>query len=84
MQPDHAQAAQKFIDYLTSQPAQSVALLKYGFRPTLSSVGLDQPGSPFQQYADNGFKIDLPQQVAIPAGSVLNTLLDFWSRNVKR
>jgi len=73
-----------FINYLTSQPAQSVALLKYGFRPTLSSVALDEPGSPFQQFAANGFKIALPPQVAVPAGSVLNTLLDFWSRNVKR
>jgi ABC-type Fe3+ transport system substrate-binding protein len=82
--PDHAQAAQMFITYLSSQPAQSVALLKYGFRPTAASVGLDQPGSPFQQFASNGFKVELPPQVAVPQGSVLNTLLDFWSRNVKR
>jgi len=81
---DHAAASQLFINYLTSQPAQSVALLKYGFRPTLSSLALDEPGSPFQQFAANGFKIELPPQVAVPAGSVLNTLLDFWSRNVKR
>ena len=84
VQPDHAQAAQLFLNYLTSQPAQSVALLKYGFRPTLASVGLDTPGSPFQQFASNGFKVDLPPDVAVPPGSVLNTLLDFWSRNVKR
>jgi ABC-type Fe3+ transport system substrate-binding protein len=84
VQPDHAAAAQLFLNYLTSQPAQSVALLKYGFRPTLASARLDTPGSPFQQFAANGFKIDLPPQVAVPSGNVLNTLLDFWSRNVKR
>jgi ABC-type Fe3+ transport system substrate-binding protein len=84
VQPDHAQAAQLFINYLLSQPAQTVALMKYGFRPTLTSVALDQQGSPFQQYAADGYKVDLPPQVAVPGGAVLNTLLDFWSRNVKR
>ncbi len=82
--PDHAQAAKLFIDFLSSPPAQSVALLKYGFRPTASSVNLDQPGSPFQQYSANGFMTNVPPEVAVPAGGVLNTLLDFWSRNVKR
>lgn len=82
--PDHARAAQLFIDYLTSKPAQNVALLKYGFRPTLSSVALDQPGSPFQQFASNGFMQQVPKEVETPPGSVLSTLLDFWSRNVKR
>ena len=82
--PDHAQAAQLFINYLTSQPAQTVALLKYGFRPTLTSVSLDQPGSPFQQYDSSGFMQQVPPVVDVPSGSVLSTLLDFWSRNVKR
>jgi hypothetical protein len=82
--PEHAQAAQLFLNYLTSQPAQSIALLKYGFRPTLASVSLDQPGSPFQQYAGNGFLNSVAPEVETPPGSVLNTLLDFWSRNVKR
>jgi len=82
--PDHAQAAQLFINYLTSQPAQSVALLKYGFRPTLNTVSLDQPGSPIQQYAADGILKDIPPLVEVPAGGVLDTLLQFWSRNVKR
>ena len=82
--PDHAQAAQLFINYLTSQPAQSVALLKYGFRPTLNTISLDQPGSPFQQLAADGISKDVPPLVEVPPGGVLNTLLDFWSRNVKR
>ena len=84
--PQQAQAGKLFIDYLTSQPAQNLALLKYGFRPVEPSVQLEQPGSPFDRYAGNGFKADLSAfpQVEIPAGNVLNTLRDFWSRNVTR
>jgi hypothetical protein len=82
--PDHAQAAKLLIDYLASSPAQTTALLKYGFRPTLTSVSLSQPGSPFQQFAANGLMNDVPPLVQLPPGNVLNTLLDFWSRNVKR
>jgi ABC-type sulfate transport system substrate-binding protein len=84
--PEKAQATQAFISYLASKPAQEVALMKYGFRPTEASVALDQPGSPLQQYAPNGFITDLSAlpTVETPPGSVLNTLLEFWSRNVQR
>jgi hypothetical protein len=47
-------------------------------------ISLDQAGSPFQRYAANGLRIDLPAEVETPPGSVLNTLLDFWTRNVER
>jgi hypothetical protein len=84
--PQQTQAAKLFIDYLTSQPAQNIALMKYGFRPVDPSIKLEQPGSPFDHYAANGFKADLSAlpEVEIPAGNVLNTLRDFWSRNVSR
>ncbi len=84
--PQQARAAKLFIDYLASQPAQSVALLKYGFRPVEPSIQLEQSGSPFDRFAANGFKADLSSlpEVEIPAGNVLNTLRDFWSRNVTR
>ena len=84
--PQQTQAAKVFIDYITSQPAQNLALLKYGFRPADPSVKLEQPGSPFDRYAANGFKADLANipQVEVPAGNVLNTLREFWSRNVTR
>jgi len=84
--PQQAQAAKLFIDYLTSQPAQQSALMKYGFRPVDSSIKLEQSGSPFDRYAANGFRADLSSipDVEIPAGNVLNTLRDFWSRNVNR
>jgi extracellular solute-binding protein len=79
-------AATLFIDYLTGKDAQQLALMKYGFRPVDTSIKLDQAGSPFDRYAANGFLTDLSAlpEVEIPAGNVLNTLRDFWSRNVNR
>jgi ABC-type Fe3+ transport system substrate-binding protein len=80
------EAAKLFMDYLTDKPAQELALLKYGFRPVDTSIPLEQTGSPFDRYAANGFRADLSNipNVEIPAGNVLNTLRDFWSRNVSR
>ncbi len=79
-------ASELFIEYLTSREAQEIALMKYGFRPVDTSIKLDQAGSPFDRYAANGFLTDLSnlREVEIPAGNVLNTLRDFWSRNVSR
>jgi hypothetical protein len=84
--PDQAQAAQLFIDYLTSRKAQELALLKYGFRPVDTVIPLEQPGSPFDRYAANGFRADLSflPEAQVPPGSALNTLREFWSRNVTR
>ena len=84
--PQKTEAATLFIDFLTSKDAQEVALMKYGFRPVETSIKLDQAGSPFDRYAANGFLSDLSnlREVEIPAGNVLNTLRDFWSRNVHR
>jgi hypothetical protein len=84
--PDQQKAAQLFIDYLTSKPAQELALLKYGYRPVELSIPLEQPGSPFDRYAANGFRADLSflPEVQVPPGSALNTLRDFWARNVNR
>jgi hypothetical protein len=60
--------------------------MKYGFRPVSTEVSLNQPGSPFDRYAANGFLTDLStmKTIEIPDGNVLNTLRDFWSRNVSR
>ena len=79
---EEAQASKLFVDYLLSRPAQELALTQYGFRPADVSIALDMPGSPFGRYANNGIKINLPPQVQLPPGDVLNTLLDFWTRNV--
>jgi ABC-type Fe3+ transport system substrate-binding protein len=83
---EKAEAAKIFIDYLLSKPVQEVALLRFGFRPVDTSIPIDQFGSPFVQYAGNGFQSDLTNlpTVEVPDGSVLNTLLEFWSRNIGR
>jgi len=82
--PDQGTAARLLIDYLTDQPAQELALLKYGFRPINPAVALEQTGSPFARFGANGLQADLPPLVEVPPGGVLNTLLDFWSRTVPR
>jgi len=83
---DQRKASQIFIDYLTSKPAQELALFKYGYRPVDTSIQLDQAGSPFDKYASTGILADLGKipEVEIPSGSVLNALREFWSRNVNR
>jgi hypothetical protein len=45
---------------------------------------LNQPGSPFERYAANGLQADLSNlpEVEVPEGSTLNTLLEFWTRNI--
>jgi hypothetical protein len=84
--PQQTQAASLFMDYLTGKNAQQIALMKYGFRPVEPSIQLEQAGSPFDHFAANGFLSDVSnfREVEIPAGNVLNTLRDFWSRNVNR
>jgi ABC-type Fe3+ transport system substrate-binding protein len=82
--PQEARAAQEFVDFLTGREMQESALLQHGFRPVDGDIPLDQAGSPFQRYAVNGLHMDLPPAVETPPGNVLNTLLDFWTRNVER
>ncbi len=78
---DQAAAAQVFVDYLLSRPAQESALA-LGFRPADSSLSLTQVGSPFPGLAENGIRTDnLPPEVEVPPGNVLDTLLRFWERN---
>lgn len=77
-------AANVFITYLLSTHAQELAMMKYGFRPVDPSISLDKPGSPFSIYKTNGLQTDLPAMIQLPEGDVLNTLLDFWSRNIMK
>ncbi len=77
---DQAQAAQVFVDYLLTRPVQEKAL-EYGFRPADPAIPLDQAGSPFNRFAANGISIDVPPQVEVPPGNVLDTLLRFWERS---
>jgi ABC-type Fe3+ transport system substrate-binding protein len=79
---EKAEAARLLIDYLTRPQAQELALVKYGFRPVDPTINLDMAGSPFNLYRDSGLKTALLPEVEIPPGNVLDTLLDFWNRNV--
>ncbi len=83
VRPENAVAAQRFLDFLTGRTAQELAL-SHGFRPVDPAIPLDQPGSPFLQYAANGLRINLPPEVEVPDGNTLNTLLEFWARNIER
>jgi ABC-type sulfate transport system substrate-binding protein len=82
VEPAEAQAARVFLDFLTGREMQELAL-QYGFRPVHQGVTLDQTGSPFGRYESNGVRMDIPDQVEVPPGNVLNTLLEFWARNVQ-
>jgi ABC-type sulfate transport system substrate-binding protein len=80
--PEEAQAAELFLDFLTDMEMQQLAL-RFGFRPVDDAVSLTGAGSPFPRYEANGVRLDLPDEVTVPAGSVLNTMLEFWARNVE-
>ena len=82
--PEKAEAAKLFLDFLTDEEMQELALMAYGFRPVHPGIAIDQPGSPFLQYVDNGVQLTIPPEVEVPPGNVLNTLLEFWARNIQR
>ena len=81
---EERQAAQKFIDFLLQPEHQQLALNKYGYRPSEASISLDGAGSLFLRYKDSGFRINLPPEIDLPDGATLNTLIDFWARNIDR
>lgn len=83
VEPQTAEAAQVFIDFLLTEEAQTTALLNHGFRPADASISLEQSGSPFITYQENGIRTQLPTVVETPRGDVLNTLIDFWQRTVR-
>jgi Ca-activated chloride channel family protein len=80
--PEKELGARQFLEFLTTREMQELALLEHGFRPVDPSIPLDQPESPLQVYAANGLRVNLPPEVEVPRGDVLQTLLDFWARNI--
>lgn len=80
---EQAEAARLFIDYLESDAVQRTALLNHGFRPVNSAISLTQDGSPFNDYASNGFSVSVPNEVEVPDGTTLDKLLTFWSDNLQ-
>jgi ABC-type sulfate transport system substrate-binding protein len=80
--PEEARAARTFLDFLTSREMQELAL-QHGFRPVDDGISLERPGSPFPRYTSNGVRLDLPAEVEVPEGNVLNTMLELWARTVQ-
>jgi ABC-type Fe3+ transport system substrate-binding protein len=81
---DKEAAAKLFIDYLHDKPAQEAALIEHGFRPIDETISIDETGSPFLLYMPNGLLVDIPPEVELPPGDVLDTLLNFWNRNIQK
>ncbi|NNJ09070.1 substrate-binding domain-containing protein [Chloroflexales bacterium ZM16-3] len=75
------QAADQFRDFLLSREMQQLALQQYGFRPASPQVQIspNDPASPFGRYAASGIQIDIPPQVAVPSGDVIDALVSTWS-----
>jgi ABC-type Fe3+ transport system substrate-binding protein len=81
--PQEREAAQLFLSYLLSEPAQTSAIYDFGFRSVDPSIALDLQDSPFLTLATNGIRItNLPEEVEVPQGQVLDALLDYWARQI--
>jgi ABC-type Fe3+ transport system substrate-binding protein len=82
--PEKKRAARMFMDYLLSPPAQALAL-RHGFRPVDPTLGLTGSDSPFVRFANLGLQVELPpDQIEVPPGDVLDTLLNLWQRGTQR
>lgn len=77
--PEHRKAAERFLDFLLSEPIQKQSLA-HGFRPGNPAVPVRVPDSPFTQYQRFGLKIDLGTVCEPPRAEVLNNLLAGWER----
>ncbi len=78
--PPQRQAAEKFLAYLLSEPAQSQAVV-HGFRPANVTVPIKTPDSQFTQLESYGVRIDLTDVCEVPPAEVVTNLLLAWQRN---
>ncbi len=77
--PEHRNAAEAFLRFLTGEAAQKKAL-EHGFRPGNPKVPVKGPQSPLARYEKYGLKIDLPEVCQVPSADVLDNLLQSWIR----
>ena len=79
VKPEERAAALVFRDFLLSANIQKLAL-QYGFRPSDPNVAItgDDPGNPFNKYADNGVQTTIAQHAEAPPADVMNNLLELW------
>jgi ABC-type molybdate transport system substrate-binding protein len=75
-----ADAARKFLDYLT-QPKQQAVLAQFGFRPVNATVNLNAiPNTPWKQ-AIPGVQVKLTGQITTtPSQQVLSDVIRQWER----
>ncbi len=77
--PAHREAAESFLEFLTSEPIQRRAL-DHGFRPGNPAVGVNFPESPIVKRAAQGLKVAVPAVCEPPTAEVVSSLLDAFSR----
>ncbi len=77
--PAQTKAAGAFLDFLLTQRVQEQAL-QHGFRPAEPNVPIKGPTSPFQQYAGQGLRIEIPKVCEAPKPEAIMNLLSGWQR----
>jgi len=78
----HRKAAETFLQFLMSLPAQQQAL-QHGFRPGNASVPTNATDSPFSKYRDSGLTADLAGTICqTPKAEVMFNLLQSWERSI--
>lgn len=78
-------AALEFEKYLLSKEVQTQAI-GYGLRPVSGQISVDQPGSPFAEWRDNGVTPVVERATAMrnPSRDVLLALLRWFDLNIAR
>ena len=75
----HQAAAKAFLNYLYSPRIQK-ELLAMSIRPANPEVPLQDPGSPFLLYKEQGTVIDVQNAMDEPRGEIVKAMLDDWSQ----
>lgn len=74
-------AAERFRDYLLSQPLQELAL-QLGFRPANPAVSIAGADSPFSRFASFGVLPAVAQQIETPPPDVVAALTGLWELKI--
>jgi hypothetical protein len=77
--PAQREAAQRFLDFLLSEPIQRRALA-HGFRPGNPAVPVRFPESPLVRYGAQGLTIDLPRVCEPPRAEIVYDLMASFRR----
>ncbi len=78
--PAERRAAEDFLAFLMSEPAQRQALT-HGFRPGNPNVPVLFPESPFTLFQRHGLRNDISAVLELPKADVIANLLQSWQRS---